>query len=80
VAARYSSWVVRAWTRDERGTVRLTIEEVRSGRLVELRGERAADIEGVISAAYVGAANGSTDGGPEAGDAQAPDPLLDLRR
>ena len=57
MARRYRSWVVRAWSRDERGAVRLTIEEIRSGRLVELWGERAAEIEGFISAASLAARN-----------------------
>lgn len=58
MAHRYRSWVVRAWSRDERGAVRLTIEEIRSGRLVELWGERAAEIGGLISAASPAASNG----------------------
>jgi hypothetical protein len=62
MAGRYRSWVVRSWSRDEQCAVRLTIEEVRSGRLVELWGERAAEIEEVISAASVPAAIG--EGGP----------------
>lgn len=57
MARRYRSWVVRAWSRDERGAVRLTIEEIRSGRLVELWGERAAEIGGFISAASLAAWN-----------------------
>lgn len=58
MAHRYRSWVVRAWSRDERGAVRLTIEEIHSGRLVELWGERAAEIEGLISAASITDMNG----------------------
>jgi hypothetical protein len=65
MAEGYTSWVVRAWSRDELGTVRLTIEEVRSGQLVELWGEDAAEIEGVISAAFAVPARG--DAGHAAG-------------
>jgi hypothetical protein len=67
MADRYRSWVVRAWSRDGTGVVRMAIEEVRSGLLVELRGERAAEIEGLISAASVRA--GSSDAAPGANPA-----------
>jgi hypothetical protein len=69
MARRYRSWVVRAWSRDGQGAVRLTIEEIRSGRLVELWGERAAEIGGLISAASVTATNG--DDGPDCESSEA---------
>ena len=68
---RYRSWVVRSWSRDERGAVRLTIEEVRSGQLVELCGERAAEIEGVISAASITETNGDDSPDPESPESLA---------
>ncbi len=70
MAGRYRSWVVRAWSRDERDAVRLTIEEIRSGRLIELWGERAAEIEGLISAAAIAATIG--DGGPHSESPEYP--------
>ena len=70
MADRYRSWVIRAWSRDERGVVRVAIEEVRSGLLVELRGERAAEIEDLISAASIVAERG--DAAPQSDPATAP--------
>jgi len=71
MARRYRSWVVRAWSRDGQGAVRLTIEEIRSGRLVELWGERAAEIGGLISAASLAASNGDDWLDPEPSDPPA---------
>ncbi|HEX5826694.1 MAG TPA: hypothetical protein VFY23_04180 [Candidatus Limnocylindrales bacterium] len=48
---RYQAWVIRAWALGPRGEDRLTIEEVESGRVVELHGPHAAEISGVISTA-----------------------------
>lgn len=75
MAHRYRSWVVRAWSRDERGAVRLTIEEISSGRLVELWGERAAEIGGLISAASL-----ATSCGDDGLDLEPPDPTSEAGR
>jgi hypothetical protein len=56
----YRSYVIRVWSRGRDGeqATRVGIEEVQSGRQIELRGEPAADVGARISAAL---ASGSGD-------------------
>ncbi len=50
---RYRSYVVRSWGEDGgREAVRVLVEEIRSGRQIELRGEAAASLAAGVAAAF----------------------------
>lgn len=69
-ATGYRSYVVRAWSRgrDAEHATRVAIEEVQSGRQVELRGERAAEVSARILAALA-SDSGDAESVDQAGDA-----------
>ncbi len=74
-AMRYRSYVIRAWTRDEAGEgpiVRVCIEDVRSGREIDLRGQQAVGIAAAIERAV--APGSGSDPAVDPGDPRAADP------